>query len=305
MARNDLTVFGDWGTSRLRLVLFDGDERLGEAEGPGIGALPGSAREALLNTLAPWRERHALGRVVLCGMAGSRTGVVEASYASCPASAVDWARQAVEISLDGLAINVAPGVAGLAPNGAPDVMRGEEAQVFGALALRPDLARGEQMFVLPGTHSKWCHVRDGRILGFHTFLTGELFALLSTRSSLLLGATGSEDAETHEAGFAASLSRARDTRLLGAVFEARAAQLRADRSGDWAIGFLSGLLVGSELVEALAAHNAASLTLVGAPLLLQRYLAALQAYSIEVETMSGEDCVLAGLQLLFETRPRT
>ena len=303
MARNDLRVFGDWGTSRLRLSLFDGDERLGEAEGTGIGALPGSASEALLGALVPWRERHALKQVVLCGMAGSRTGVVEAPYAPCPADAASWARRAAEISLDGLMITVAPGVAGAAPNGAPDVMRGEEAQVFGALALRPDLALGEQTFVLPGTHSKWCHVRDGRIVGFQTFLTGEVFALLSTRSSLLLGATKSADAEAHQAGFAAGLSRARDTRLLGAIFEARAAQLRADRSGDWATGFLSGLLVGSELEEALAARSVATLTLVGAPLLLQRYLAALQAYSIQVEAMGGEDCVLAGLQLLSETRP--
>jgi 2-dehydro-3-deoxygalactonokinase len=303
MAERDLVVFGDWGTSRLRLALFDDETRLAEVEGPGIGALVASPADTLLAALAPWRERHALKRVTLCGMAGSRTGLVDAPYTPCPAGVTDWAREAAAITLDGLQVEVAPGVAGTAPNSAPDVMRGEEAQVFGALALRPELAKGDQWFVLPGTHSKWCHVRDGRIVSFQTFLTGELFALLSTRSSLLLGADKVENPDHHAAGFAEGLERAREGRLLGSLFETRSAQLRAGRSGAWATGFLSGLAIGSEVVEATATFEARAVTLVGAEALTGRYIPALQEHSVSSQVLGGEDCVLAGLRLFASARP--
>lgn len=302
MTRSNLVVFGDWGTSRLRLALFDGDHKLAEADGPGIGALTASPADTLLGALAPWRSRDRLHRVVLCGMAGSRSGVVEAPYIACPAGASDWAGQAASLSLDGLSVSVAPGLAAISDNGAPDVMRGEETQVFGALALRPDLAEGDHWLVLPGTHSKWCHVRDGRIRSFQTFLTGELFALLSTRSSLLLGADRSEDAQANALGFGEGLDRARGDRPLGALFETRAAQLRAGRSGAWAEGFLSGLVIGSEVVEASQMLDTAAVTLVGATDLAHRYRVALQGRGLSVETLSGEDCVLAGLRLFAAAR---
>lgn len=294
---SDLIVFGDWGTSRLRLSLFEGDAKRAETDGPGIGALSLSPAETLLQALAPWRAQHRLDRVILCGMAGSRSGVVEAPYTECPADASAWAGQAASLALDGLDISVAPGLAGLAPNGAPDVMRGEEAQIFGALALRPDLAQGERWFVLPGTHSKWCQVRDGQIVGFQTFLTGELFALLTERSSLLLGADRSPKPTDNASGFGEGLARAREGYPIGALFEARSAQLRTDRSGAWAEGYLSGLLIGAEVAEAVGNANTRAVTVIGAASLAERYLPALAAASLASETLSGEACVLAGLRL--------
>ena len=297
-----LVVFGDWGTSRLRLSLFDGETKLAETDGPGIGALTASPADTLLQALAPWRVEHDLKSVILCGMAGSRSGVIEAPYAECPAGAADWAGQAAELALDGLDISVAPGLAATAANGAPDVMRGEETQIFGALALRPDLAEGEHWFVLPGTHSKWARVRDGRVLGFQTFLTGELFALLTERSSLLMGADRTERLDDNALGFEAGLMRGREGRPIGALFEARSAQLRAGRSGAWAAGYLSGLLIGSEVAEATDGSGARTVTVIGAASLAERYLPALAAASVISETLSGEACVLAGLRLFASSR---
>ena len=299
---SDLVVFGDWGTSRLRLSLFDGDTKLAETDGPGIGALTASPADALLQALAPWRAEHDLKRVVLCGMAGSRSGVIEAPYADCPADAAAWLAQAAELALDGLDIRIAPGLAGTAPSGAPDVMRGEEAQIFGAMALQPELAQGERWFVLPGTHSKWAHVRDGRVLGFQTFLTGELFALLTERSSLLMGADRAENPADSAQGFDEGLARAREERPIGALFEARSAQLRAGRSGAWAQGYLSGLLVGSEVAEAVGSSGASAVTVIGAASLVERYGAALAAASLTHDALSGEACVLAGLRLFAASR---
>ncbi len=298
----DLIAFGDWGTSRLRLGLYDGDTQLESVEGPGIGALSASPAETLLGAVASWRARRGLSRVVLAGMAGSRTGVVEAPYAECPAGVDDWVRQAATVTLDGLLVEVAPGVAGIAPSGAPDVMRGEETQVFGAMALYPELAQGEQVFVLPGTHGKWCQARDGHIVRFQTFLTGELFALLSTRSSLLLGADAAESAEHEAAGFAHGLERARAGHLLSALFEARSAQLRQGRTRAWARGFLSGLTIGTEVAEGAAAFKAERVILVGASGLSDRYGVALGAQRVESTALGGEVCVLAGLRRLASTK---
>jgi 2-dehydro-3-deoxygalactonokinase len=299
---SDLVVFGDWGTSRLRLSLFQGDAKLAETDGPGIGALTASPADTLLHALAPWRGEHDPRRVILCGMAGSRSGVIEAPYADCPAGVADWAGQAADLSLDGLSVSVAPGLAATAANGAPDVMRGEEAQIFGALALRPDLAQGEHWFILPGTHSKWACVRDGSVLGFQTFLTGELFALLTERSSLLMGADRTQRPDDEAKGFEAGLARAREGQPIGALFEARSAQLRAGRSGAWARGYLSGLLVGAEVAEAVRASQAKAVTVIGAASLAERYRPALSAAAVSAETLSGEACVLAGLRLFAASR---
>jgi 2-dehydro-3-deoxygalactonokinase len=175
-------------------------------------------------------------------------------------------------------------------------MRGEETQIFGALALRPELAEGEHVFALPGTHGKWCQVRDGRIVRFQTFLTGEAFALLSTRSSLLLGADTSESIEDDSAGFAHGLWRAASGRLLGSLFEARAAQLREGRSGAWARGFLSGLTIGTEVSEGVAAFDAKRVILIGASALAERYARALEAEAVGAALLGGELCVLTGLK---------
>lgn len=302
-ARGAYVVFGDWGTTRLRLDLFQGDQRLGRAEGPGIGALAASPADTLLAALEPWRTRHRLERVFLCGMAGSRSGLVEAPYVETPAGVEDWAEQAAEVFVDDLAVRVAPGVAGVAPSGGPDVMRGEETQIFGALTLDRELATGDRWFVLPGTHSKWCNVRDGRITRLQTYPTGELFAVLSTRSSLLMGAETAESEPDHAAGCDAGIARSREGRLLGTLFETRAAQLRETRSGAWAAGFLSGLLIGSEVADAATSLGASQVTLIGADDLVQRYRTVLRAFAVSSRVLNAETTVLAGLGMIAATHP--
>lgn len=54
--------------------------------------------------------------------------------------------------------------------------------IAGAIAWIDALASGlvpeHAMLCLPGTHAKWVRLRGGRIAGFSTWMTGELFALL-------------------------------------------------------------------------------------------------------------------------------
>ena len=189
-------LFGDWGTSRLRLWLAHENAITPWREGPGIGALDRPA-EAVVRALVadlPAVERPA--KIVLCGMAGARGGLHEAGYVDCPANQIGWGRQATRITFDGIPLVIGAGVA-IAVSGPvsaqrADVMRGEETQVFGAIARHPALATGRHTLLLPGTHSKWVDIEDGAITGFTTFVTGELYALLG-KSTLLAAGDQGED----------------------------------------------------------------------------------------------------------------
>jgi 2-dehydro-3-deoxygalactonokinase len=292
-------IFGDWGTTRLRLFRLRDGRVVDQLDGPGIGALVGAPADVLLTTLAPWRAQGmAGGRVLLCGMVGSRNGIAEVPYAECPIDAAGWRTQILSVAVDDVTVGIAPGLACRGPDGADDVMRGEETQIFGALALDPALSRGRHAIALPGTHGKWALVEDGKVVRFRTFLTGELFALLRDRSTLT---RAGDDDSGGEAGFAAGLARAQTGGLLGALFEARSGQLRQGRSRGWAVGFLSGLAIGHEVREALAGiADADSLTLVGDPALSALYEQALAGVGRTAGLRDGSQAALAGLRILAE-----
>lgn len=290
-------ILGDWGTTRLRLFLMADDRIVDRADGPGIGSLTGTPADTLLAVAAPLRAQAAVCDLTLCGMAGSRNGLVEVAYAACPGNPVAWASSAHRLSLDGLAIAVAAGMACTDRTGAPDVMRGEETQIFGALKLDPKLAHGHQLIVLPGTHSKWARLQDGQIHQFRTWMTGELFTLLRDHSTLgrAGGVTGSD--EEQRAGFAHGLDRAKAGDLGGALFEARSAQLRQDKSLGWAHGYLSGLLIGREIADAKERLGAyAAVTLIGETSLTALYQQALDASGATSACIDGGSAAIAGLQ---------
>ena len=290
------TILGDWGTTRLRLFRRGTDGAIERLAGPGIGQLATSPASALLETLAPWRVEGEPLDVLLCGMAGSRNGLVEVPYAQAPAGIGEWARAVSTVALDEVRVTVATGLSGVNFSGHPDVMRGEETQLFGALAVDPVLASGRHLIVLPGTHSKWAELVDGRIERFHTFPTGELFALLSTHSTLTRAGT---DTGGRDEGFIAGVSRAGGG-VLAHLFETRAAQLVEGRSHGWALGFLSGLLIGSEIAEALALLGGApgEVTLIGDPGLSGIYIQAGAVRGLSFRTMDGDACAIAGLDRL-------
>jgi 2-dehydro-3-deoxygalactonokinase len=263
-------------------------------DGPGVGALTGDPEAALRGALADWRKDAEPTHIQLCGMAGSRNGWREAPYASSPADESGWRAGALRLSLDEAPATILPGISGQTPAGAPDVMRGEETQVFGALRLRPELVDGSCL-VLPGTHSKWVSVEGGRILGFQTFFTGEMFGLLRDRSTLTkVASPQAVDLHSPEA-FDQGLQAAAGGALLGSLFQARSRQLLCGESPAWALSFLSGLLIGAECREALAAFRADRYILVGERGLADLYARAFQSQGRSTETLDGDACALAGL----------
>lgn len=290
-----LRILGDWGSTRLRLWCLEGDEIRDRLEGPGVIGLQQAPADVLLKAIAPWRAGGT--RVTLCGMAGARGGLYEAGYAPCPLDAAQWVQRTAAFALDGLAVRIAAGCACQRDGGLRDLMRGEETQLFGAMALAPALAAGRHMLVLPGTHSKWATVDNGRVTGFRTFLTGELFARLQG-SSLLPEPSGAVSGEDTVA-FGAGVEAARDGGLLGNLFLTRSAQVDAGRPPEWASGFLSGLLIGTECAEMAGAASLSSpVRVIGAPGLAERYAAALSHFGTATEQLDADACALAGLRMI-------
>src|SRR5947209_12635629 len=173
----------DWGTTSCRAYLIGADGIVldRQTDGPGILKVEqGHFGPWLDSMVGGWIATHGPAPVILSGMIGSRQGWQEAPYARCPAGAEDIVGALARIEWSELSIALVPGLS-TENDGMPDVMRGEETQIFGALA--PSKQR-DGLYLLPGTHSKWADVQDGRIVSFRTFMTGEVFGALQEHTIL-------------------------------------------------------------------------------------------------------------------------
>ena len=295
----NIVIVGDWGGSRLRLWLRQGKSVIHRRDGPGVTALTDSPEKTFLDLVGDWREARP-AYAILCGMVGSRMGWIEAPYAPCPATAAEVAARTVALEAEGLPVRIVPGLSGVNPLGGPDVMRGEETQVFGALSLDAGLRSGRHLLVLPGTHNKWVVVEDGRIAAFLTAPIGETFALLKAHSTLSAG--GGSLAEGSASGFALGLARIAEhgaQRLTHLMFETRARQLVDAMSPADAMGFLSGLLIGADVAAARDWFGAMpAATVIGDGALATLYVQALAAAGVTASVVDGDAAVLAGLSTI-------
>jgi len=280
----------DWGTTSLRAYLL-GDRGLvleRRAEPLGILRVPERDFAAVFDAItADWRARYPELPSIASGMIGSKQGWIEAPYAEVPADVDSVARALAPGPHGGLLI-----VPGLAQRGsAPDVMRGEETQLFGAMAESSALTDGG-VAVLPGTHSKWARIARGRVERFTTHLTGELYDVLSRHSILgRLAGDGRGDASPG-AAFLDGVRHARDVAggLASLVFSARSAVLVGDLAAGDSLEYLSGILIGDEIRAGLATGDAPHV-LIGEPALCARYAAALGEFGV------------AGLEILGDAAP--
>ncbi len=281
-----LLIAVDWGTSSLRAYLLGrGGAVLERQELPQGILTVGDRRfaETLGSACRPWLDRHGPLPAVLSGMIGSRQGWIEAPYVPCPAGLDELCRNLVTLPLAGFGqARLVPGVSAR-QDGVPEVMRGEECQIVGALAA---LGRDQGRLVLPGTHSKHVEVGAGRILGFRTFMTGEAFAAL--RQHTILGRMMA--GEGTGAGFDRGVVESRGRPLLHAIFGARTLRLMDELPEAEAADYLSGLLIGSELA---ALDHGEPVVLVGADALVARYRRAAAGLGIATETVPA-DCIRLG-----------
>ena len=289
-------IAGDWGTSRLRLYLCDEDGHvLARAEGEGASVPDCAGRFAA--AVAPWDHAHGQLPALLSGMVGSTIGWREVPYLKCPAKPAAIAAAALRFEVDGRAVAILPGLSCTATTGAPDVMRGEETQILGALRLHPELGRGRHVICLPGTHAKWVALEDGAVRQFQTALSGELFELLRRHSVLARdgGEVAVNDAFLRGLEFAKAN---READLLYLVFSTRARVVTGEMAKSDAASYLSGLIVGKDVATAAALFDlGASVPLVCAPALTALYARALAAYDVKSVAIDGDQASLSGLIL--------
>jgi 2-dehydro-3-deoxygalactonokinase len=236
--------------------------------------------------------------VVICGMAGARQGWMEAPYLEAPADLAGLAFSAVTPPMpEGrLKPRILPGVCQKLA-GAEDVMRGEETQILGLSALLPGFAGA---VVLPGTHSKWVAVNGRRIERFATIMTGELFELLSTQSVLRLSLAGAAEGPERDAGFEAGLASGIEApeKLAATLFKVRAGSLLSACTPSWCAGFLSGLLIGTEIGgqrDWLAAEGG-EIPLIGNARLCSLYAKGLALVGARSRVIDATEATLAGLK---------
>ncbi|OZA17787.1 MAG: 2-keto-3-deoxy-galactonokinase [Rhodobacterales bacterium 17-64-5] len=282
----------DWGTSNLRAWAMGNAGILAQASSDkGMGKLaPDQFEAALLELVTPWLAGRTL--ILACGMVGARQGWIEAQYRAVPCTPTDQAGLTRVATTDPrLDVRIAPGLSQSRP---ADVMRGEETQLAGALALHPGF---DGVFCLPGTHSKWAQVSAGEVVSFQTYMTGELFALLSTGSVLRhsLTAEGWDDA-AFDAGLSDALSR--PDRIAARLFSLRAEGLLHGMTSAQARARLSGLLIGIELAGARPYWLGQEVKLIGADNLAASYARALDTQGLKTDRLDATACTLAGMSAL-------
>ncbi|MBV40330.1 MAG: 2-dehydro-3-deoxygalactonokinase [Rhodospirillaceae bacterium] len=259
----------DWGTTSLRGYLMAADGRVLAERGAEAGILnvENAAFAVALNELAgDWLAAHPDMPIIASGMIGSRQGWAEVAYVDLPAAARDLNLYAH----DDFARTVyfIPGLAYRNADGVPDVMRGEETQIFGAGT--------DGLYLLPGSHSKWALVEDGHITWFATFMTGELFAALKDHT--ILGRMMSDGADNDDAAFVRGVKHGfASNGALQTLFSARTLALFGELPESGVADYLSGLLIGTEITEAGLAMQDISdkTTIISNPDLGRRYLRAL------------------------------
>ncbi len=291
----------DWGTSSARAYRLGKDGVVLGRREAALGVMqvrPGGYPAALRALLGDWANQP-LPRIA-SGMVGSRQGWIEVPYAECPADVaalVPGIRATPEREM-----SIVPGLVHRDDGGIPDVMRGEETQIFGAV----DADEAGALAVLPGTHSKWVRVESGSILGFRTYMTGELYAVLREHSILgRLAATPDSADAMHPAAFADGVAAglASDD-LTHAIFGARTrcllGELPPAEVGDW----LSGVLIGYEIASArrwasATLQQATPVQVIGTHALVERYQVALSLADVH-STASKPEAAARGLYLIAQ-----
>jgi 2-dehydro-3-deoxygalactonokinase len=290
----------DWGTSSFRAYRMAADGRVIDRTVSPTGILfveAGRFADVLRRAILPWvnaGERH----VLLSGMIGSRQGWIEAPYLPCPAGAADLAGATIPVPFDGAEVRLVPGITAEDAAGVPEVMRGEETQIIGALA---EFGEGG-IACMPGSHSKWVRVEAGRITGFSTFMTGEAFAAFSGHT--ILGRMMKADAPPDPEALRRGLARSADAGgLLRHLFGVRTLGLFGRLSETSAASYLSGLLLGHEVRAALAAApDAGAVVLIGDPKLCALYAEAIDVCGGVARVAKGEAASVGLARIADEVR---
>lgn len=305
MTQTTRFIAGDWGTSNLRLYLceyyLDGASQILDTRfGPGISKIEGDFENIFFELTQDWFEQCSKLPVLLSGMVGSNIGWKNAPYLNCPVDAAQIAAGRLEFNCRGISFSILSGLRTENPLGAVDVMRGEELQMLGWLRLQGN-SDGKRLFALPGTHNKWTLVENGSITNFLTAFTGELYSLLSTNSILLAEST---DIIFNQQAFiegVRAIGSLGDAQLLHVLFATRSKQVLGEMSSADAPSYLSGLIIGADVIGATKLFGKLDqVSIIGEPSLTKNYKLALDHFGISSESCDPSKIAIAGFEAIFE-----
>lgn len=287
----------DWGTSRFRVNLMDS----GNLE--VIASLDSDAGIKSVN--AAWQKQFKLDRisffrqflqeqlqeltrtsgeelselpVFISGMASSSIGLLELPYAKLPFSVTGEDLVYHKLSASNESPHTIYLLSGLASSN--DVMRGEETQVIG---LQNTIRDKKALVILPGTHSKHVQIEKGRVQGFSTFMTGELFATTSKSTILSHSVTDTNiDSKALLDAFSEGVACLKSEGYLGALFKVRTRTLLANKENELNFAFLSGIHLGEELRHLANLDQDTEIIICANPNLALLYRLALQCLAIEL-----------------------
>lgn len=272
----------DWGTTNRRIYLIESGKVTRSArDDRGVTAVDNFADEAKA-------IRAGFGDLplLLAGMVGSNIGWQLAPYVSAPAGVDDLVAKLLVIDDR---TSIIPGVSTLR-NGRPDVMRGEEVQLLGAVVA--GLAPDDALLVQPGTHCKWAEMAGGHIVDFTTAMTGELFGLLRTHSLLAPQLT---DEVTPDRAFLDGVEEGKRCDLAASLFGIRAAKMLATRDDAEAASYASGLLIGSDVAVRITNSLHDTVHILADPQLGSLYATAIEANGRAAHIVDSHAAFVAGM----------
>lgn len=290
----------DWGTSRFRLWVLAKDgqviHKLSSDEGLQYSAKVGFSK-ILEDHLNSFKCPIDLP-VIICGMAGSRSGWKEANYLKAPVELSRIVENSAQINNSKRDIRILPGIAQHDAN-SPDVMRGEETQLFGMLFGESNIvSEGTTTICMPGTHSKWVTFENTKLQQFATFMTGELFALLSEHSVLKLSLSELGASNQMDPVFLEYVNKALSNpqEISTQLFSIRSSHLLGFTDLEAGHAALSGTLIGLELAGAFSKHGKpAHVILLASGALGDLYAAALKECGVEITLRDAENAGRIGL----------
>ena len=278
-------LFLDGGTTHTRFTCVRAEQVLSHSEvRAGAGhAAPGqnaALREAVAVQIAALEAELgcALGGVYASGMIGSPSGLCEVPHIAAPAGLEELAAAIVPVRLPDVwahgAICFVPGLKFAAGDGGvADMLRGEEAELMGALT--EEDAHKRLAFVHFGSHNKLMLVENGRIARCVTTLSGELL-WAAAHHTILRGSLAEPDGQPlDEEHVLLGCAEAARHGLTRALFATRIHQLLEGASTAQALAYLYGALTAADFAAyaALLAAPPDEWVLYGRDAFVQAFLA--------------------------------
>lgn len=297
----------DWGTSNLRAFLMDFNGNVFDQRSNDRGMLTLESEQfehVLIDLLDDWVEPDV--PIFMAGMVGSRSGWQEVPYLPCPIhldslnSHLYW----VQTRLLKCDVAIVPGLKGFGVSGHHDVMRGEETQLLGALHwLRENNEINTNVLCcLPGTHSKWVPLYNDKVEQFSTSFSGELFARLSSESSLVKGVPISKEfnIDAFKKGLVTSQQAGG---FLHHLFSVRSDYMCGALTAEEVRDYLSGVVIGHDVAELATLHkrNIDKVLVIGSSHLILCYQEALAFHQITSQCLDAREASIRGLAYLAKS----